>query len=94
MKKIINIFLACMLIPVAFVFAGSCYLTFYYSWHLIYRKIKIPSVTVTAIKNEMRQFLKKEGKRNFATQGGTGNESKSHEHGRAKHRRYPPVRPP
>jgi tetratricopeptide (TPR) repeat protein len=46
---------------------------------IINKKIKIPSATVTAIKNEMQRLLKKEENRDFATQGGTGNESKNHE---------------
>jgi tetratricopeptide (TPR) repeat protein len=46
---------------------------------IICKKIKIPSATVTAIKNEMRQLLEKEGTRDSATQGGTSDESKSHE---------------
>jgi O-antigen ligase len=46
---------------------------------IICKKIKIPSATVTAIKNEMRQLLEKEETRDSATQGGTSDESKSHE---------------
>jgi hypothetical protein len=46
---------------------------------VINKKIEIPSATVTAIKNAMRQLLEKGGKRDSATQGGTGNEPKSHE---------------
>ncbi|MDR1155862.1 MAG: hypothetical protein LBL04_14240 [Bacteroidales bacterium] len=46
---------------------------------VINKKIEIPSATVTAIKNAMRQLLEKEGNRDSATLGGTGNESKSHE---------------
>jgi hypothetical protein len=46
---------------------------------IIDRKIKIPSATVTAIKNEMRQLLEKEGTCDSATQGGTSDESKNHE---------------
>jgi tetratricopeptide (TPR) repeat protein len=46
---------------------------------IIDKKIKIPSVTVTAIKNEMQQLLEKEENRDSATQGGTSDESKNHE---------------
>jgi uncharacterized protein YyaL (SSP411 family) len=46
---------------------------------IIDKEIKIPSATVTAIKNEMRQLPEREGNRDFATQGETGDESKSHE---------------
>jgi hypothetical protein len=41
---------------------------------IINKKIKIPSVTITAIQNEMRQWLEKEGTRDSATQGGTSDE--------------------
>ncbi|MDR1169588.1 MAG: O-antigen ligase family protein, partial [Prevotellaceae bacterium] len=46
---------------------------------IIDKKIKIPSATVTAIKNEMRQLLEKEENRDSATRGGTSDESKNHE---------------
>jgi hypothetical protein len=45
---------------------------------IIRKKIKIPSATITAIKNEMRQLLEKEGNRDSAIQGGTSDKSKSH----------------
>ncbi|MDR1097580.1 MAG: O-antigen ligase family protein, partial [Tannerella sp.] len=57
---------------------------------IIDKKIKIPSATVTAIKNEMQQLLEKEETRDSATQGGTGDESKSHE---TRQRETPEVSP-
>jgi hypothetical protein len=46
---------------------------------IIYKKIKIPSVTVTAIKNEMQQLLEREGSRDSATQGGTSDKLSNNE---------------
>ncbi|MDR1668313.1 MAG: O-antigen ligase family protein [Bacteroidales bacterium] len=45
---------------------------------IINKKIKIPSATVTAIQNEMRQLVEKEGKRDSSTQDGTSDEPNNH----------------
>jgi hypothetical protein len=55
------------------------FMPFYELVKIIDKEIKIPSATVIAIKNEMRQLPEKKGNRDSATQGGTGDEPKSYE---------------